>query len=237
MRPDEHETRSRAYYDQIAPGYDAFLDIPRYREIRACFWQHVEQAVTASARILDFGAGSGLDAVHLAGLGHEVVAYDLSEGMVAVLRQRCAAQIAAGKVEPLAGALEEVREALRARAPFDAVVSNFAVFSSIPRLDPVFRLLGELVRPGGSLVVSIQNPWYPGDMRTKGFWRALLAAPVAGVIRYRSAELSHVYHYTPGQLRRAARPEFEPDTRPAPECGKTFFEPRSPFRVVRLRRA
>ena len=53
---------------------------------------------------------------------------------------------------------------------------------------------------------------------------------------YRSAELRHVHRYTRGQLRRAARPEFEPDTRPAPDCGKASFGPRSAFRLVALRR-
>jgi hypothetical protein len=149
--------------------------------------------------------------------------------MIGVLRRRCAAEIAASRVSALAGPLEAVRGALAARAPFDAVVSNFAVFSTIERLDQVFRLLGGLVRPGGALIVSIQNPWYPGDMRHAAFWRALLAAPLTGVIRYRSAELRHVHRYTRGQLRRAARPEFEPDTRPAPDCGKASFGPRSAF--------
>lgn len=236
MQPDEHETRARDYYDGIAPEYDGFLDTTANRAIRECFWQYVAQVVPAPARVLDFGAGSGLDTAHLAGLGHSVVAYDLSDGMIAVLRERCAAAIAAGTVEPFAGTLDEVRAALQARAPFDAVVSDFAVFSSVARFGPVFRLLGALVRPGGALVLSIQNPWHPGDMRTRGFWRALLAAPLAGVIRYRSAGLEHIYRYTPGQLRRAARPEFEPDTRPAPACGKGCFGPRGMFRVVRLRR-
>ena len=234
--PDSTEARSRAYYDRVADGYDAMLDTPANRAIRECFWRYVERAAPSPSRLLDFGAGSGLDAAHFAGLGHRVTAYDLSEGMIGVLRRRCSSEIAAGSVRSLAGPLDTVRDALAAQAPFDIVAANFAVFSTIAQPDPVFRLLGQLVRPGGSLVLSIQNPWYPGDMRSGGFWRALLAAPFAGVIRYRSAELNHIYRYTPGQLQRAARPEFAADARPGPVCAATCFGPRSLFRIVALRR-
>jgi SAM-dependent methyltransferase len=236
-QPDETEIRSRAYYDGIAAGYDAMLDRPGNRAMRECFWQHVERAVPPRSHLLDFGAGSGLDTEHFVQAGHRVTAYDLSDGMIGVLRHRCAAQIAAGTVAPMAGTLEQVRSALAARAPFDAIVANFAVFSTISRLAPVFRLFGELVAPGGTVLISMQNPWYGPDMRTREFWRALLGAPFTGVMRYRSAELKHSFRYTPGQVRRAARPEFEPDPRPGPACGKARFGPASPFRLVALRRA
>ena len=131
QRPDSTEARARAHYDRIADGYDAALETPANRGVRECFWRHVERAVPTPSRVLDFGAGSGFDTLHLAGLGHEVTAYDLSEGMIGVLRRRCAAEIAASRVSALAGPLEAVRGALAARAPFDAVVSNFAVFSTI----------------------------------------------------------------------------------------------------------
>ncbi|HEU4651594.1 MAG TPA: class I SAM-dependent methyltransferase [Croceibacterium sp.] len=234
---DSVEARSRAHYDAIAGSYDAVLDSPGNRRLRECFWRYVEAAVPRPARLLDFGAGSGIDAAHFAALGHDVTAYDLSEAMIAILQRRCAAAIADGKVTALAGPLDAVQGKLAARAPFDAIVSNFAVFSTIARLDPLFRRLGALARPGAPLIASIQNPWYPGDMRSTAFWRALLAAPFTGSLRYPSAGLRHVHHYTPGQLRRAARPAFEPDARPPPACGNDCFGPRSPFRVVSLRRS
>ncbi len=236
QRPDSLQAHVRDHYDRVAQGYDALLETPANRLVRECFWRNVEQAVGTRARMLDFGAGSGLDAAHFAGLGHEVVAYDLSDGMIAALRRRCAAELEAGSVVALAGPLEAVGESLAERAPFDAAVSNFAVFSTVDPLAPVFRLLGRLVRPGGSLILTVQNPWYPASIRRSAFWRAVLAAPFTGGLRYRSAELHHVRHHTVGRLRRAARPEFVPDERPMPECSASCFGPRSAFRIVRLRR-
>jgi SAM-dependent methyltransferase len=228
------ETRSRAFYDSIAADYDRLLDKPEIHAIRKCFWLCVETALPHPSRVLDFGAGSGIDAEHLASLGHEVTAYDLSEGMLSVLRSRCAAQVAAGTIVPIGGTLDEVRQALAERGPFDGILCNFGVFSMIPRLRPVFRLFGELLRPGGIALVSVQNPWYPGDLRTRGFWTALLAMPITGVMRYRSAQLGCTFRHTPAQIRRAARPEFIVDQ--ASECCRTRFRWRDPFCLVVLRR-
>jgi hypothetical protein len=146
--------------------------------------------------------------------------------------------VAAGTVVPVVGALGEVRGRLAARAPFDGVLCNFAVLSMVPRLDPVFRLFGELVRSGGKVLISIQNPWYPGDLRTRGFWKALLSFPASGVLRYPSADIGFTTRYTPSQVRRAARPEFRglPGRGPARECSRRSFGPRSLFRLVALER-
>ena len=110
------------------------------------------------SQILDFGAGTGLDAEHFASLGHKVVAYDTSKGMLEVLRQRCSAQINEGSVMAVGGPLSEASTVLSNLAPFDAVLSNFAVFSTIPDLEPVFELLSKVLRKGGLLLILIQNP-------------------------------------------------------------------------------
>jgi SAM-dependent methyltransferase len=236
MLRDDTEARARAYYDAIAERYDEMLDAPGNRAARACFWQHVEAALPERAHILDFGAGSGLDAEHFAGRGHKVVAYDISEGMIAMLRRRCAAQLAAGTVEAFAGTLENSYGELAARAPYDAIVADFAVLSSIGSLAPLFHALARLLAPGGSLLAAIQNPWNPRDLRTPGFWRALAARAWRGGMRYRGANGTTIFHHTPGQVRRAAQPWFEQDRRPAPPCHASCFGPASPFRVVALRR-
>ena len=235
-QPDQTEIGARAYYDRIAPDYDVMLETAGNRAIRACFWRHVETLVPEPSRILDFGAGSGIDAAYFAGLGHHVTAYDLSEGMLAILHRRCAAQIAAGSIAPIAGTLEDIRSDLAARAPFDAIVSNFAVFSTIAEIGPVLRLFGEMVRPGGIVLISIQNPWRVGDMRTRRFWRALLLLAFTRTLRFRGADLAQTFHHMPGQIRRAARADFVPEPSPRPACARSCFGPTGTFRLVALRR-
>jgi SAM-dependent methyltransferase len=219
------EARSRAFYDRIAPGYDVAMETPLSRGLRECFWRRADAELAPGSRLLDFGAGSGLDAEHFAARGLHVTAYEPSAGMLAMLRERCAAQVGSGAVVPLGGTFDELEAALSGIPPFDGVVCNFAVFSMVARLAPVFRLFGRVVRPGGRVLISIQNPWYPGDVRSRAFLKALLGVPAHGVMRYRSADIGYTNRYLPLQLRRAARPEFRsaPAREPFPaECRRRF---------------
>jgi SAM-dependent methyltransferase len=226
------EARSAAFYDRTAPVYDQAMEAPVARALRECFWARAEAELPAGARLFDFGAGSGLDAEHFAGRGYHVTAYEPSAGMLGLLRERCAAQVATGRVVPLGGSFGELEAALQGAARFDGVVCNFAVFSLLPQLNSVFRLFGRIVRPGGRCLVTIQNPWYLADMRRPAFWKALLRFPAAGVMRYPS-ESGFTTHHLPSQIRRAARPEFRPvapKSRVGGECERRF----GPLRVFRL---
>lgn len=236
--PETETVRSRAFYDRIADGYDQVMATPQNQAIRRCFWRQAKALLPAGGRILDFGAGSGLDAEHFAALGHPVVAYDLSEGMIAVLRERCAAQIAEGRIAALAGTLDQVQPRLAELAPFDGVICNFAVLSLVPEPRPVLRLFGRVVRPGGVVLASIQNPLYHGDLRTRAFWRALLRFPRHGALRFPSAEVGHTTRHLPAQIRRAARPEFKPlppRVPPGGDCRRGFGR-FGLFRLVALQR-
>ena len=237
LSADTIEERSRQFYDSIADDYERLVDSPQVRAVRECFWHRAEAMLPEAARVLDFGAGSGLDARHFAALGHSVTAFDVSEGMLRVLKQKSAEQVAAGAIVPILGPGAEARRELVARAPFDAVLCNFAVFSTLPRLDETFRLFGELVRPGGAALICIQNPWYIEEvLQPRSFLPAVLKMPFAGVLRYPSAQSVYNFRHTPGQVRRAARPEFIPDTTPPPPCCGRSFPPWGFMRLVALRR-
>jgi ubiquinone/menaquinone biosynthesis C-methylase UbiE len=54
----------------------------------------VSALVGTGGTILDFGCGTGTDAAWYAERGHRVVAYDVSSGMVEVLREQLAEAIA-----------------------------------------------------------------------------------------------------------------------------------------------
>lgn len=203
MSPDVNR-----HYDAIAPGYDAQIDTVYNRTVRQCLWRCADSALQSSSRILDFGSGTGIDAEHFASLGHFVAAYDISNGMLEVLRQRCAVRIAEGSVVAVGGPLEEASAILSDLAPFDAVISNFAVFSTIADLGPVFELLASLLRKGGLLLILIQNPWDLAHLTTPTFWKSLLKSHFKDTLRYESAELGTIYHRTAGQIVREASRDF-----------------------------
>ena len=90
-------------------------------------------------RIADVASGTGRHAAHLAERGHEVIAFDLSPEMLAH------------------GSGARVQADLRCLplpdASVDAAVCTLAL-THLPDLDPAFRELARVVRPGGTIATS-----------------------------------------------------------------------------------
>ena len=59
--------------------------------------------VPPESTLLDFGCGTGIDALHYAQQGYRVLAYDNSPGMVAQLEARCRTQFASGRRQGVRG--------------------------------------------------------------------------------------------------------------------------------------
>src|SRR6185436_86417 len=87
------------HYDFTASNYDGNVDgIPVNAAARVAFCLLVERAAGPTARILDFGCGTGTDAHWYAQRGHNVVAYDISSGMLDQLVAKCANDITNGRI-------------------------------------------------------------------------------------------------------------------------------------------
>jgi SAM-dependent methyltransferase len=86
---------NRATYDRIARRYrDNQVSVvtpsaPLFTRVEESF----AAALPPRALVADMGCGPGLDAAHLAGLGHRVVGVDLSAGMLDVARERLAGHL------------------------------------------------------------------------------------------------------------------------------------------------
>ena len=199
--------RISTYYDRVAAQYDDQVDGHELnRTTRDAFRPRVSELAGPAGTILDFGCGTGTDAAWYADRGHRVYAYDISAGMVDVLCARFSEHVARRRIIPIAGSLAELESALRPRAPVDAVASNFAVLNHFHDLDAPFHMLASLLRPGGSLVASMLNPFQRDDVRRLWWWRGLLESLRTGSIPYHG-EVTTYRHFV-GTIRRMARPHF-----------------------------
>jgi SAM-dependent methyltransferase len=207
-RLGEELTRTATYYDRTAATYDSQVDgLPLNRELRDAFRHHVARLAGPEGTILDFGCGTGTDAAWYAERGHRVLAYDISIGMTDILRARCEQEIEHGQIVPIAGSIVDLEGALQDCPPLSAIGANFAVLNHIEDLAPLFRLLGSHLRPGGSLVASLLNPWYRGDVRQRWWWRALPRSVWTGAITVRGEVTTHRHFVR--SIRRAARPYLD----------------------------
>src|SRR3989442_1483049 len=134
MMKDTDEDRASRYFDSIAPRYDELISsVTRNIWVRDAFRSLVEETVAPGALLLDFGCGTGTDALWYAERGYRVIAYDNCRAMIDQLRTKCAAAITRGEIIPCHAEYQAFL-GLELRPRPVAIVSNFAVLSLISDL-------------------------------------------------------------------------------------------------------
>jgi SAM-dependent methyltransferase len=183
----------------VGEDYHAFITTSA-RNIRArARFQRLASAVLApGGTVLDFGAGTGIDALLYADRGHRVQVYEPDPSMLGYLRNHCAAGIEAGRIS---------EADMVPRIALDAVTANFAVLNLIDDRVALFKRLHGLLKPGGTILLSVLNPYFAGDMKYP-WWRHNLGRLLTRG-RY-SVHGPHggVHRMTPRTIAREAHPGF-----------------------------
>ena len=170
---------------------------PRDRAVRDSFQKMVLDLLPAGADVLDFGAGTGIDAKAYAANGHPTFVHEPSQAMREYLAQYCRDEIARKTIIAVASPL-----ACRVQA----VTANFAVLNHFAEHAALFEELSRVVRQGGFVLASMLNPYYLGDARY-GWWRANLMNLVRHG-RYAIASESRIHRFAPRVMAQAAAPHF-----------------------------
>jgi SAM-dependent methyltransferase len=207
MTSDEHTSREElqaaAFYDTAASRYDAEVDSTNNLTLRDHFRRRVSALAGAGGTILDFGCGTGTDAAWYAMRGHRTLAYDISPGMVDVLRRRCVREIADGTVIAMAGGLNRLESELDEIGPLAAVAANFAVLNHISDLRPVFRMFASHLASDGVVVASVLNPFYWPDMKRRWWWRNFSRSFGTDAIRF-AGDVTTYRHFVTAITKMAA---------------------------------
>ena len=201
MRPDF--ARNAAFFNELAPQYDSHLTNGAYNVLaRAAFVDLVARHVSPGSTLLDFGCGTGLDALNYAQKGYRVLAYDNSPGMVAQLEARCKAEIASGQVTAWSMDYPSFLDHLPQLPAASAVVSNFAVLNSIRELEPLFETFARHLAPPGWIIVSILNPLHWLKLKTPRWWLKGLRDGDGSPV-YTAQPYVTYLHFVPAVLRAA----------------------------------
>jgi 2-polyprenyl-3-methyl-5-hydroxy-6-metoxy-1,4-benzoquinol methylase len=170
------------------------------RRVRDRFQRLVMQRTPAYGTILDFGAGTGIDAKQYAARGFKVLVHEPLEANLTYLREYCRDEIVRGEVT--------VSDTAHASA-VDTIAANFAVLNLIGDHTPLFAKFRALLVPGGSVVLNLLNPFFLGDVRYR-WWRKNLHALFSSGGYAVEGGFGPIYRFTPSAVRRAARPNLDP---------------------------
>lgn len=106
--------------------------------------------------ILDVACGNGLFSRRLAELGADVTAFDFSAELVQLAQARTPSSISRLVYQVLDATDESALLGL-GQSAFDSVLCNMALFD-IADIEPLFRTLPKLLKPGGAFVFTITHP-------------------------------------------------------------------------------
>lgn len=159
MFPDELNRQASGIWDRNAAFWDEYFkegnDFHRLLVSPA-----VERLLDLQPgeRVLDVACGNGALARRLANLGAQVTACDASR--VFIDRARARSVDYAGRVNyALADATDEAQLLALGEGRFDAATCTMALMD-MAQIDPLFRALARLVRPGGRFVFATMHPCF-----------------------------------------------------------------------------
>ncbi len=202
-----------APFDYIARTYDeVFTDSPIGRAQRESVWRELDRCFRPGQRILELNCGTGVDAVHLAERGVEVLACDAAPRMIEVARRRLSSLSPGTRVEFRVLATERIG-LLEREGPFDGAFSNFGGLNCIEDLGAVARDLARLLTPGATVLLCMlgriaawEIAWYLGHGNPRKALRRFQRGGTTG----RLAEgVSVKVHYQPVRaVSRLFAPQF-----------------------------
>ena len=207
------EQQAAEAFSRQAPLFDELYGAnPIIAYKRARVRAQVERHLRPSSRILELNCGTGEDALYFASQGHSVLATDVSEAMIAQLRQKTGVQQIGGAVRSMVCSYHDLGS-LQQEAPFDLVFSNFGGLNCTDRVAGVLQSAARLLRPGGLLTVVLIPPFclWESLFLLKGEWRTATrrwlhrgsaAAQVEG-------QSFRCWYYRPVFIRKALRAQFD----------------------------
>ena len=199
-------------FDSVAADYDgARGNNELIQDMRREMWHWLDVTFGPGSRLIDVGCGTGLDAVRMASLGHEVTATDWSPQMVSRTTDRAARADLGARVQALAIGAHELQR-LAEDGAYDGAYSNLGPLNCVPDLTAVARECARLLKPGGSLVFTVIGricPWEIAHYLRRGQWRRVKVRYTREFVAVgMNKHTIWTHYYSPREFYRAFKSHF-----------------------------
>ncbi|WDE07906.1 class I SAM-dependent methyltransferase [Thalassomonas viridans] len=192
-------------FNVLAKSYD---DGFSHTALGRYYRQRVQQVMSrywpAPGQLLELNAGTGEDALFLAGLGHQVLATDKSAAMLDIIRHKTGAnnrqQITTREM-----AIEALPE-LSGRQ-FCGILSNFGGLNCVKNWHAMAEDTSKLLLPNGYYIMVVMGPWVLWEMiyfSLKGQFNKAFRR-LGGSCRWRDMT---IYYPSVRQIKKAMSPWF-----------------------------
>ena len=206
--PDLSHLRPRGGH--LRRGFHPFAYRPREREP---VWKELDRCFHTGQRILELNCGTGVDAIHLAERGIDVLACDVAPRMIQVARQRLGLVREGKRVDFRVLATEEIA-VLADQGPFDGAFSNFAGLNCVADLSKAASDLANLLAPGATVLlcmagrsVAWEIVWYLGQGKLR---KALRRFELGGTVGRLAEGVIVKVHYPTVRMMAQYRPGISP---------------------------
>jgi ubiquinone/menaquinone biosynthesis C-methylase UbiE len=154
----------QTYWDAAAETYVRDFTGTSIGETRRyAVWRRLEKIFSPGQKLLELNCGTGIDAVHLAQRGIQLVSCDISLRMIELARQLAVSTNASDLIEFRVLRNEEIGS-LEGENVFDGAFSNFCGLNCVQDLPAVTRELARLVRPGAPILLCMMGRFVPWEI-------------------------------------------------------------------------
>jgi ubiquinone/menaquinone biosynthesis C-methylase UbiE len=183
---------------------------PVLSDMRQQVYGHVEQFLSPKSNILELNAGTGIDAMHFARLGHIVHATDLSGGMIKQISEKTLATEARGRLTFEQLSFLEL-DKLQNKKKFDFIFSNFGGLNCTRDLAAVTKKIPMVLKRGGYVTWVIMPPvclWELAGFFKGNFRNALRRFSKTGAKAHLEGEYFRTFYHSLNDIKSAFGPSF-----------------------------